>query len=158
MSTPFPLRIALIHAFLGKLVVVHHRPIPRLLVFPIRREPFPPVALLVGVAESPPEFVFAILVSSDGTAGWIRIAEEERGLNLCSEEGAKVLGLSLLVFVASLMPGIDILHGIPTDMPDVGIDAFSISWSWCGAFTLGWVFAVGGKVCGTHIWEVRRYC
>ena len=60
--------------------------------------------------------------------GWIRDAGEEGGPNLGSEEeGARVAKLSLLVFVVSLVSGIDtFLHGTTTDTPDVDVDALSI--------------------------------
>ena len=80
----------------------------------------------VGVVESFPDSLFVVLISSDGTGGWIRDVGEE-GPNLGSEEdGARVARLSFLVFVVSLMSGIDTLRGATTDTPRVDVNALPI--------------------------------
>ena len=73
-----------------------------------------------------------------------------KGPNLGSkEDGARDAKLPLLVFVASLVSGIDTLHGTTTDTPSVDADALFIFTG-----TLEANAVCSGKVCEPFVQEV----
>ena len=76
----------------------------------------------VGVVESPPEFVFAVMISGDVIGRWIRDVGED-GPDLGFEEIPRP---SFLVFVVSFMSDIDTSRCAATNTSVVDVGALSI--------------------------------